>query len=226
MSVGRAEGWTTTASRLRARHHLGVLIHRWDEPVDESEWRAFVGANAFGHLVAAGRGRDVAVVVPTQFVLLADEVVLHLARPNPVWAAIDENPAVLLSVAGDWAYIPSSWKAIGDEDPSRGIPTTYYAAVQLIGDARVIDEPEGVAEVLRIQLSTYQPEVEAIDPAEHGEAKLRGIRAIRIAVREVHTKMKYGGNVDAAHRAAVADRLEQRGGPGDGAALTHLQRRP
>jgi len=32
-----------------------------------------------------------------------------------------------LSVAGDWAFIPGSWKAIGDEDPEYGIPTTYYA---------------------------------------------------------------------------------------------------
>ena len=80
-------------------------------------------------------GRDVAVVVPTQFVLDGDDVVLHLARPNPIWAAIEENERVVLSIAGDWAFVPSSWKAIGDEDPARGIPTTYYAAVQLIGAA-------------------------------------------------------------------------------------------
>ena len=32
---------------------------------------------------------------------------------------------VVLSVAGDWAYIPPVWKAIADEDPRYGIPTTY-----------------------------------------------------------------------------------------------------
>lgn len=32
------------------------------------------------------------VVVPTQFVLGEEEVVSHLARPNPIWAAIEENP--------------------------------------------------------------------------------------------------------------------------------------
>ena len=62
---------------------------------------------------------------------LPDPVVLHLARPNPIWDALQENPRVLLSVAGDWAYIPAAWKAIGEEDPRMGVPTTYYGAVQL-----------------------------------------------------------------------------------------------
>ncbi|HUS62483.1 MAG TPA: FMN-binding negative transcriptional regulator [Acidimicrobiales bacterium] len=201
-----------------------MLIHRWDEPVDDDEWRAFIAAYEFGHLVAAGCDRDVAVVVPTQFVFLGDEVVLHLAKPNPVWSAIEENPSVLLSVAGDWAYIPSHWKAVGDEDRRRGIPTTYYAAVQLVGDATVIDDPDAVADVLRIQLGRYQPDVDVVDPLEHGP-KLSAIRGIRIAVREVHTKMKFGGNVDAEHRAAIAEHLRTRGAPSDAAAEAHVERR-
>ncbi|MDT4917075.1 MAG: transcriptional regulator, partial [Pseudonocardiales bacterium] len=50
-------------------------------------------------------------------------------------------------------------------------------------------------------------------------------RGIRLAVREVRAKFKYGGNVDDAHRAEVARRLAERGGPGDAAALGHLRRR-
>ncbi|HKC27323.1 MAG TPA: FMN-binding negative transcriptional regulator, partial [Jatrophihabitans sp.] len=111
-----------------------MLIHPWDAGASEQEWVDFVRAQGFGHLVAGGRDRDVPVVVPTQFLLLNPaQVVLHLARPNPIWAALEENPRVVLSVAGDWAYVPAAWKAIGDEDPRMGVPTTYYAAVQLIG---------------------------------------------------------------------------------------------
>lgn len=198
-----------------------MLIHPWDRGTDE-QWRAFVTAQGFGHLVAAGRGRDVPVVVPTQFVLDGGDVVLHLARPNPIWPALDENPMVLLSVAGDWAYIPSAWKAIGDEDPRLGIPTTYYAAVQLIGEATVLDG-EAVATVLRTQLGALQPQLDTVDPAEHG-SKLRTIRGIRIAITDVRAKFKYGGNVDAAHRVAVAEHLAERGGPGDPAARAYVLR--
>jgi transcriptional regulator len=202
-----------------------VLIHPWDASESEAEWTDFVRRQSFGHLIAAGRGRDVPLVVPTQFSLVAaDEVVLHLARPNPIWAALDENPAVVLSVASDWAYVPAAWKAIGDEDPRMGIPTTYYAAVQLIADASVLDDPADKAAVLRIQLGDTEPGSDVADPSEHGRT-LNGIRALRLAVREVRAKFKYGGNVDDAHRAAVARHLVERHGPGDVAALEHLKRR-
>ena len=93
-----------------------------DATLGEAEWRPFVEATGFGHLVAAGRDRDVPVVVPTQFLLEEDTVRLHLVRTNPLFSALAENPRVLLSVAGDWAFIPSAWKAIGDEDPAAGHP--------------------------------------------------------------------------------------------------------
>jgi transcriptional regulator len=201
-----------------------MLVHPWDAPLDANEWREFVAAQGFGQLIASGRDRDVPVVVPTQYVIDGDTVVLHLARPNPIWTAIVESPAVLLSVAGDWAFVPTAWKAIGDEDPALGIPTTYYAAAQLRCDATIIDDVEGKLDILRRQLAVIQPDIPAADPSVH-ERKLPGIRGLRLAIREVTAKFKYGGNVDVDHRVAIADRLAQRGGPGDVAARQHLLRR-
>jgi transcriptional regulator len=205
-----------------------VLVHPWDAPVDDDEVFAFVRSHGFGHLVAPGR-RDLPVIVPTQF-LLGDgagprpDVVLHLARPNPVWAAIEERPDVVLSVAGDWAYVPSQWKAIGGEDPALGIPTTYYAAAQLVCTAAVIDDDDAKLDILRAQLAAYEPKLAHADPAVH-RRRLAGIRGLRLTVRDVLGKFKYGGNVDVAHRQAVADRLQQRSGPGDAPARSHLLRR-
>ncbi len=202
-------------------------------PVDatrgESEWRDFVASHPFGHLVArGGPEREFPVVVPTQFVLAGSAVWLHLVRGNPVFDALVENPKVVLSVADDWAFVPSAWKAIGAEDPLLGIPTTYYGAVQLAGSALVHDErvtPGSVAAILRRQLSAFQPEVEVADPAEVHGAKLAAILGIEIRVTQVLAKFKYGGNVDAEHRQAVASRLLERGGPGDEAAAGHVVRR-
>ncbi|HWC34268.1 MAG TPA: FMN-binding negative transcriptional regulator [Mycobacteriales bacterium] len=201
-----------------------MLVHPWDQTTGEEEWRGFVAAQAFGQLIAGGRGRDVPVVVPTQYVLETSEVLLHLARPNPVWAAIEENPNLVLSVAGDWAFVPSAWKAIGAEDPAVGIPTTYYAAVQIRGRASVVDDDEGKLAILRRQLDVFEPEIGHADPAVH-QRKLAGIRGLRLSIDEVTGKFKYGGNVDDAHRLAVAERLARRGGPGDAAAKAHLERR-
>ena len=206
-----------------------MLIHRWDAAVSEQQWRDFVHAQGFGHLVAAGKDREYPLVVPTQFALTVGEggedlILMHLARPNPIWQALSENPRVVMSVAGDWAFIPASWKAIGEEDPAWGIPTTYYSAVQLCGTAEVTNDAEEIAAILRQQLGTLPKDEGQVDPSEHG-ATLAAIRGLRITVHEVRAKFKYGGNVDVAHRMAVAERLLARDGPGDRAAVRHLRER-
>ncbi|MFZ0667899.1 MAG: FMN-binding negative transcriptional regulator [Acidimicrobiales bacterium] len=195
-----------------------------DNTLSEEEWRPFVVAQGFGHLVASGRNRDLPVVVPTQFVLEGDEILMHLVARNPMLEAIAENPRVLMSVAGDWAFIPSAWKAIGDEDPLLGIPTTYYAAAQLAGTATISESTEGTAEILRRQLSSIQPDFEVADPEVHAK-RIASIRGVRIAVDEVRAKFKYGGNVDVEHREAVVEHLRERMGPGDSAAAAHTLRR-
>ena len=206
-----------------------MFIAPVDATLGESEWRPFVESHQFGHLVVpGGADREIPVVVPTQFVLSGQTVWLHLVRANPVFAALAESPRVLLSVADDWTFIPSAWKAIGAEDPAFGIPTTYYGAVQLVGTAHVHDErvaPGSVAEILRRQLGHFQPDVEVVDPSEAHGTKLLGILGIEIRLEEVSAKFKYGGNVDAAHRKAVVARLNARGGQGDEAAAEHVLRR-
>ncbi len=196
-----------------------------DGGLGEAEWRPFVEAQGFGHLVAAGIGLAYPIVVPTQFVLDGDEVLVHFAAPNPVLDALDDNPRALLSVAGDWAFVPSDWKVIGDEDPLLGIPTTYYGAVQLRGRAEVRRQPAAVAAVLRRQLAVLQPATPVADPEAAHPSRLRAIKAVVVTVEEVSAKFKYGGNVDEAHRRAVIARLRTRAGPGDEAAAGHTERR-
>lgn len=198
-----------------------VLIRSHDAVSDETQWRRFVTDQGFGQL--AVNADPVPVVVPTQFVLSEDEVVLHLAGANPVFAALEASPHAVLSVAGDWAYIPGGWKAIGDEDPALGVPTTYYAAVQLIGVVTVFDEAADIASILRTQLADVEPDGGLVDPSEH-ERRFPAIRGLRLSIDEVRSKFKFGGNADDAHRAAVHERLLERNGPGDQAAASHVPR--
>ena len=202
-----------------------MYVPKADRMLGDEEWRAFVDSQRFGHMIAAGVGRDFPVVAPTQFVLEADEVIMHFAAPNPILAALAENPRAVMSVAGDWAFIPSAWKAIDDEDPALGIPTTYYAAVQLRGHAHIAGSPGETASVLRRQLAVLQPEIPIADPEEAHAAKLNGIRAVTLHVEDVAAKFKYGGNVDEVHRRAVIERLHTRNVAGDEAAAAHVARR-
>ena len=201
-----------------------MLIHPWDAAVDDDEWKTWLASRDFGTLIASGRDRPVPVVVPTHFVYDGVQtVLLHLARPNPVWRAVEENPHVVLSVVDDVAYVPSAWKEVGDDEPGRGIPTSYYAAVALTCTCEVL-AGDALLDVLRTQLAHFEPGSSVADPSVH-ERKLPGIRGLRLTVETVAAKFKYGGNADPEHRAAVADRLAARGAPGDAAARAHLLRR-
>jgi len=206
-----------------------VLVHPWDAPLDDVEWRDWLGRNDFGQVIAAGRDRDVPVVVPTHFRYDgATTVELHLARPNPVWAAIEENATVLLTVIGDYVYVPSTWGAPPGTPPELGIATSYYATVQLTCAATVVDDPEELAALLRRQLWRFQPEggFAPVDTADdHYARRLPQIRGLRLDVTGVRGKFKYGGNKEPDHRHVVADRLTERGGPMDDAAREHLLRR-
>ena len=198
-----------------------MLIHRHDAPLDEAEWRAFLAEHDFGELIAPGRDRDLPVVVPTHFVWDGErEVVLHLARPNPVWDALAERPRAMLSVFGAYAYVPTYWNQ--DE---YGVPTSYYAAVQLACDVEVIDDHARIAAILERQLGHFQPEGKHA-PVEAGENRygkqLPNIRGIRLAITDVRAKLKYGSNRTVEHRRVVADKLEQRGSPLDLEARDHV----
>lgn len=206
-----------------------VLVHPWDAPLDDAEWREWLSRNDFGQLIASGRGRDVPVVVPTHFRYDgATTVELHLARPNPVWAAIEENPTVLLTVVGDYVFVPSTWGAAPGTPEELGIATSYYATVQLTCAATVVDEPTGLAALLRRQLGRFQPEggfAEVTPDLDHYARRLPQIRGLRLEVTAVRGKFKYGGNKERDHRAVIASRLADRDGPMDAQAREHLLRR-
>ena len=206
-----------------------MLIHPWDQATRE-EWRGLLATADFGQLVTAGHVDGYPVVVPTHFVYDGDAtVLLHLARPNPVWRALDADPHVVLALAADWAYVEAAWNADPGTDPEVGVPTSYYTGVQLLCRAEVVDDPVEKAAILATQLAHFEPpgstRVRPGPDVESDRRKLPGIRGLRLHVEAVRAKMKYGGNKTPEHRNDIAERLTDRDAPGDRAARDHLLRR-
>ena len=201
-----------------------MLIRRHDGPLSDEEWHAFLADHDFGELIVPGVGRDLPIVVPTHFIYDGDKtVLLHLAGPNPVWDALAERPRALLSVFGAYTYIPGHWNQ--DE---YGVPTSYYAAVQLACDAEIVDDPAGIATILERQLAHFQPEGKhaPVEPGDNPYGKLLGsIRGIRLAVTDVRAKFKFGANRTVEHRRVVGAKLAERGRPLDLEARANLMRR-
>lgn len=206
-----------------------MFIQPWDASLDDAEWRAWIAeGHDFGQLSVNGLPGQAPVVVPTHFIGDDNHLLIHLARPNPVWAAIEHDPNVTFTVVGDYAFIPGPWRAQPGTEPTDGVPTSYYAAVQFTCHAQIVDDPEAKADLLRRQLAHFQPDGDhapvAVDQPPYGRM-LPGIRGLRLDVRHVTAKFKYDDHKPAEHRTDVAERLTDRGRGLDIPAAAQQRRR-
>jgi transcriptional regulator len=206
-----------------------MLIHPWDEATRE-EWQAFLAGTDFGQLVTAGHVDGYPVVVPTHFLYDGDETVLvHLARPNPAWRAIEADPHVVLALVADYSYVEAAWNADPGTDPDVGVPTSYYTGIQLLCRAEIVDDPDEKAALLADQLAHFEPPGSTrrtpSTASESDRRQLPRIRGMRLHVEGVRAKMKYGGNKTAEHRLQIAAHLQRRDAPADREAREHLLRR-
>ncbi|WP_238431524.1 FMN-binding negative transcriptional regulator [Streptomyces cavernae] len=192
-----------------------------------------LSAHDFGQLAVNGLPGGPPYVQPLHFCYdpaggPRGEVIAHLARPNPLWPALEADPTVLLSVVDDYVFVPGLWQAPVGTPPEDGVPTSFYAAVQLHCVARVVDEPTEKADLLNRQLAHFQPEVgsppAAPDQAPYGRL-LTGIRGLRLEVTEVQAKFKYAGHRPQEVRDRIVAGLMTRGGPRDTTAREHVLRR-
>lgn len=210
-----------------------MLIHPWDATLDDDEWRDWLAdGRDFGQLVVNGLPGEPPAVIPTHFSVeetpAGTELLVHLARPNPVWANIEADPNVVVTVVDDYAYIPTTWRAKAGGPDEDGVPTSYYAAVQLRCVAEVVDDPAGKAELLARQLAHFQPAGDhaevAVGAAPYGRM-LSGIRGLRLRVTGVAAKFKFDDHNPAEHRERVADRLVARDAGRDRGAAAQQARR-
>jgi transcriptional regulator len=207
-----------------------MLIHPWDSALDAAEWEQWLAATEkFGVLVVNNLDPARApLVLPSHFALAAGELLLHLARPNPVWPHLEAATEVRLAVTGDYAYIPTYWRANAGGPDEDGVPTSYYTTVQFICRPTIVDDPEGKADILTAQLAALQPEGRHA-PVAAGEPPygrmLPGIRGVRLAVLHVEAKFKYDDANPVEHRERVIGYLEQRDHGLDERAAAQQRRR-
>ncbi|CAL9364955.1 FMN-binding negative transcriptional regulator [Streptomyces sp. enrichment culture] len=192
-----------------------MFIQPWDAALDDAEWQTWIAeGHDFGILSVNGLLGHAPIVVPTHFTVDGTALLIHLARPNPVWKTIEVDPNVTFTVTGDYAFIPGPWRAKPGTEPTEGVPTSYYAAVQFTCQATIVDEPEAKAELLRRQMAHFQPDGDhaPIDPDQPPYGRmLPGIRGLRLDVTEVRAKFKYDDHKPVEQRTDTARRLTERG---------------
>ena len=167
-------------------------------------------------------------VLPTHFTLAGDELLMHLARPNPVWPHLEAAAEVRLAVIGDYAYIPTYWRAKAGGPDEDGVPTSYYCRRAVRLPPTVVDDPAGQGgdpHRPARRLPTRRP------PRRRGRrpGTLRpdAARYPRrpAAVLRVEAKFKYDDHNPVEHRERVIGNLHERDHGLDAGAAAQQRRR-
>lgn len=131
----------------------------------------------------------------------------HMARANSQWR--EARGEVMAVFAGPHAYVSPSWYG----EPGT-VPTWNYVAVHAYGPLRIVEDREGLLDILRRTVSTYEsprPEPWAFDEAEpHVENLLRAIVGFRIGITRLEGKWKLSQNHPPGRRRKVIGALRAR----------------
>ena len=131
----------------------------------------------------------------------------HMARANPQWRDLGENPEALVVFQGPDHYVSPSWYATKRET-HKVVPTWNYVMVQARGTAKVFADDGWLSR--QIEALTRSQEAARIEPwavsdapTDFVAAQRRAIVGIEIEIGDIRGKWKTSQNRSAADRAGV-----------------------
>jgi transcriptional regulator len=181
---------------------------------------AFIQQNPLGLLITSGTGGLLANPLP--FFLRRgtaegepDCLLVHLARANPQWKAIEAGDAVLVSFMGADHYITPGWYATKQET-GKVVPTWNYQIVQVRGKATVHQDASWLMQqvsALTDQQEENLPRPWAVKDAPENfvQTQMRGIVGISLEITAIEGKLKASQNRNEADYTGVIHGLEAEG---------------
>jgi transcriptional regulator len=168
---------------------------------------AFMRANPFAILVSATAEGPFASHVPVVIRENGEQITLrgHVAKANPHWRYIEQDPQSLMIFHGPHAYISPSNYVTGEN-----VPTWNYGAVHAYGTGRVYSAHEDLLKMLHDLIPTfeaaYQQQWESLSPA-YRERMLNHIVGFEIGVTRLEGKFKLSQNRTPQEQQNVIDSL-------------------
>ncbi|PWT77004.1 MAG: FMN-binding negative transcriptional regulator [Proteobacteria bacterium] len=189
------------------------------------ELHALIETNGFGMLLSP----DAEDPVITHLPLLLERdrgpqgtLIGHVARGNPHWRRLQEQPNVLAIFHGPHTYVSPSWY---EEHPS--VPTWNYAVVHARGRARVMTDSEDLYSIVSRLVATYEgprPSPWRMDlPEDYQRRMLSGIVGFEIEIVDLTGKFKLSQNRPAADQRRVIEALAQ-GAPAERETAALMER--
>jgi transcriptional regulator len=189
-------------------------LHRNENLAD---LHALIKERVFGLLISNGAEGLIANSAPFVLDTAASRLgvlKVHLARANPQWRALQEQPDALVVFQGHDHYITPSWYATKQET-GKVVPTWNYTMVQAKGRAKVMDDAwlsQQVEELTQaLEQRREQPWAVGDAPADFIAMQRRAIVGLEIEILDIRGKWKTSQNRNAADRAGVISGLDALG---------------
>ncbi len=170
---------------------------------------AFMRAHPFAILISTTDDGPFATHLPFSICSSENQITLrgHVAKANPHWRHLEQNPQCLTIFHGPHAYIsPTNYTA------RESVPTWNYAAVHVYGNARISSLEQDVHGMLNELMQTFEPayreQWEALSP-KFRDNMLRQIVGFEITPTKVEGKFKLSQNRPKEDQANVSASLEK-----------------
>lgn len=129
----------------------------------------------------------------------------HVAKANPHWRYLEEQPSCLTIFHGPHAYIsPTNYLT------RENVPTWNYGAVHAYGSAKIFPAPEDLLKVLHELIPTfeaaYAEQWDSLSPA-YRDRMLSHIVGFEIAVTRIEAKFKLSQNRTKEEQQNVIESL-------------------
>jgi len=181
------------------------------------ELHALIKERVFGLLISKGAEGLIANSLPFVLDTAASKLgvlKVHLARANPQWRDLQEQPDALVVFEGHDHYITPSWYATKQET-GKVVPTWNYTMVQAKGRAKVMDDAWLGQQILELtqalEQRREQPWAVGDAPADFIAMLRRAIVGLEIEILDIRGKWKTSQNRNAADRAGVISGLDALG---------------
>ncbi|WP_274361892.1 pyridoxamine 5'-phosphate oxidase family protein [Paenibacillus thermotolerans] len=175
---------------------------------NEQEVEEFLREMTFGFLGTIGDD-GYPHITPLNFVYADGNFYMHGSKIGQKMSDLKQHSKVTFTVAKEYGIIPSYWS-----DPVLACPATaFFKSVVARGEASIVEDPAEKAAALSAFMEKLQPEG-GYEPirADHPKYKpqIAGVAVIKIAVKEMTAKFKFGQNFPKAKAEHIMTGLGER----------------
>ncbi|KJV10431.1 hypothetical protein VZ95_04860 [Elstera litoralis] len=182
---------------------------------------AFIDAHPFALLITADGAGGAPLATPLPLIVAAAEgengtLYGHFAKANPHGEQIFKSPSRAVFQGAD-AYISPGWYP-SKQAHGKAVPTWNYSAVDVVGQAEPITEPDAMRALLsqltaKFEAHRAEPWSLTDAPEAYIAAMLKGITAFKLPIAAIVGKIKLSQNRPPEDIAGVIAGLRGEGMP-------------